>query len=191
MNIREVSQAFVSLGWTSHRDDVGDKYVLYELSDRIVQIIYRLRKYGDDRQLEIHRSISTRDFSRAVVAISCDKREYNTPLAVERCPISVIVPEVTEKEVRQVSAEALEWAKSINVEEALAEKTRLPTDAPGARPLWHLAALSLAGDVEKLKSYQASFEEGDRLGFVPYITKDYIDRAVAFAEEYVAEGDRV
>ena len=53
-------------------------------------------------------------------------------------------------------------------------------------PMRHLAALALAGDVAKLKSYQASFEAGDRLGFVPYITKDYIDRAVALAEKYAA-----
>jgi len=40
----------------------------------------------------------------------------------------------------------------------------------------------LLGDVAKLKSYQTSFVAGDRLGFVNYVTKDYIDRAVALAE---------
>ena len=49
----------------------------------------------------------------------------------------------------------------------------------GARPVWHLAALVVLGDLEKLKFYQASFEAGDRLGFVKYITKNYIDSAVA------------
>ena len=44
-------------------------------------------------------------------------------------------------------------------------------------------ALALLGDIAKLKSYQASFEGGDRLGFVPYVTKGYIDRAVSLAEE--------
>jgi hypothetical protein len=39
------------------------------------------------------------------------------------------------------------------------------------------------GDVERLKSYQASFEAGNRLCFVNYVTKDYIDRAVALAEQ--------
>ena len=137
--------------------------------------------------LRVSRAITTRDFSRSVLAIFRDKEKSNAMLATDRGPISIVVPDVTEKEVRQVAAETLEWAKSINVEEELMAKTRLPTDAPGARPLWHLAALSLVGDVEKLKSYRTSFEAGDRLGLVPYITKDYIGRAVAFAEEFAAK----
>lgn len=74
--------------------------------------------------------------------------------------------------------------------QALHDHAALPTDAPGARPIWHLAALALLGDVAKLKPYQASFEAGDRLGFVPYITKDYIDRAVTLAEELASSQGR-
>ena len=54
---------------------------------------------------------------------------------------------------------------------------------PGAAGVWQLAALALLGRTAKLKSYQASFAAGNRIGFVNYITKDYIDRAVALAEE--------
>lgn len=54
---------------------------------------------------------------------------------------------------------------------------------PGAAGVWQLAALALLGRTAKLKSYQASFAAGNRIGFVNYITKDYIDRAVALAEK--------
>ncbi len=50
-------------------------------------------------------------------------------------------------------------------------------------PLRHLAALAIAGDVERLNSYKNSFEKGDRLGFVPYITVDMIDRAILIAQK--------
>ncbi|MDN3719635.1 hypothetical protein QW131_11790 [Roseibium salinum] len=74
------------------------------------------------------------------------------------------------------------------MDKALRDHAALPTNAPGARPIWHLAALALLGDVAKLKFYQASFEAGDRLGFVNYVTKDYIDRTVSFAERLAARG---
>ncbi|MGX7950382.1 DUF6990 domain-containing protein [Oleidesulfovibrio alaskensis] len=75
------------------------------------------------------------------------------------------------------------WLSSLLLGRGLRHAT-LPTAAPGTRPIWHLAALVLPSDAAKLKFYQASFEAGDRLGFVPYITKDYIDRAMSLAGEY-------
>ena len=63
----------------------------------------------------------------------------------------------------------------------------MPTDAPGAQPLWHLGALAVLGDVKTLKAYQASFAADDRLGFVNYITKDYINRALALAEQHASD----
>ncbi|MFV9439627.1 DUF6990 domain-containing protein [Pseudomonas aeruginosa] len=48
-------------------------------------------------------------------------------------------------------------------------------------PLRHLAALAIAGDVSCLANSQFSFEQGDRLGFVPYITQDMIERALLIA----------
>jgi len=77
----------------------------------------------------------------------------------------------------------MSWAKKQDLSKALHDYALLPTDAPGARPIWHLAALAILKDVEKLKSYQDSFEAGDRLGFVPYVTKEYIERAVVLAKD--------
>ncbi|WP_440130662.1 DUF6990 domain-containing protein [Achromobacter pulmonis] len=43
---------------------------------------------------------------------------------------------------------------------------------------------TIAADVERLNSYKNSFEKGGRLGFVPYITVDIIDRAILIAQKY-------
>ena len=45
-------------------------------------------------------------------------------------------------------------------------------------PLYHLAALSILGDAERLNEYLIYFQNGNRLGFVPYITEDMIYRAL-------------
>jgi len=93
------------------------------------------------------------------------------------------VPVVTEENVRQATAEAVSWARELDLDKALREHAARPTNAPDTPPILRLAALALIGDVAKLKSYQASFEAGDRLGFVVYVTKDHIERTPALAEE--------
>lgn len=100
--------------------------------------------------------------------------------------LDIRAPEILEEHIRQGSDEAIAWAKVQDLDKALYDYAALPTDIPGIQPVLHLGALAVLGDVAKLRFYQASFEAGDRLGFVPYITKDYIDRALAFAERHAA-----
>ncbi|EEE35397.1 hypothetical protein RKLH11_4073 [Rhodobacteraceae bacterium KLH11] len=61
--------------------------------------------------------------------------------------------------MRQASDEAIAWAQGQDLDMALQDYAALPTDAPGARPIWHLGALAVLGDAARLQSYQASFEE--------------------------------
>jgi hypothetical protein len=147
----------------------------------MVDLVYVVRKYGQEQQLEVDITASTKAFSQACQAVdpgygSC------APLIRSREGLSYQVPVVTDEHVRQASEQAIAWAQEQDLAKALLDHAALPTNAPGAKPIWHLAALAVLGDVAKLKCYQASFAGGDRLGFVPYVTKDYIDRAVALAE---------
>lgn len=58
-----------------------------------------------------------------------------------------------------------------------------PTDSVGIVPAQHLAALALSKNFERLEFYLTSLQKGDRLGFVPYITEEYISRALEFARD--------
>lgn len=185
MKTKDVTPILKSLGWKAFTDEVGDKYALFELSDRIVSIIYGLSRLRDEQQLLVMRSTSTDAFSNACAKI-CPRDGTYTPLVIPWKNPHSRAPEISEEHVRQASDEAIAWAQEQDLDEALRDHAALPTNAPGARPVWHLAALALLGDVAKLKSYQASFEAGDRLGFVNYVTKDYIDRAVFLADDIVA-----
>ena len=181
MNTNETTQVLRALGWRAFIDDVGDKYTHFHLPDRTVQIIYGIRKSGMEQQLEATLSASTDAFSKACKAISPEHGSY-APLVRSIKGLRYQKPEIREEHVRLASDKAIAWGLQQDLDRALRDHAALPTDAPGARPIWHLAALILLGDMETLKLYQASFEAGDRLGFVPYVTKDYIDRAVALAE---------
>lgn len=182
MKTKEATQILAALGWSIHIDEVGDKAAHFALSDRIVDIIYGIRKFSQDEQFEATLSTSASTFSVACMGIRGGGGSY-TPLARAQKGLRIRASEILEGHIRQASEEAIAWAEAQDLDKALRDHAALPTNAPGARPIWHLAALALLGEVTKLKSYQASFAAGDRLGFVNYVTKDYIDRAVSLAEE--------
>lgn len=182
MKTKEATLILKSLGWKAFTDEVGDKYTHYHLVDRVVEIIYGVRKAPDHQEFESTLSLSTTAFSNACLAVDPGYGNY-APLICAWTDIHICAPEILEEHVQQASEEAIEWAHEQDLEKALRDHSDLPTDSPGARPIWHLAALALLGNVAKLKSYQVSFENGDRLGFVNYVTKDYIDRALALAEQ--------
>lgn len=183
MNMNEATLVLKLLGWSIHTDEVGDKVARFKLPDRVVSIIYGLDLILQGQKFGVILSLTTDAFSQACSEIR-GKHQSCYPLVRAWMRIDIRAPEILEDDVRQTSDEAITWAKNQDLDKALQEHSMLPTDAPGARPIWHLAALALSGDVAKLKTYQASFEAGDRLGFVPYVTKDFIDRAVALAEDH-------
>lgn len=180
MNTREVTKILKDIGWMAFTDEVGDRYTHFVLPDRTVQIIYGVRTFSDEQQLEATRSLTTDVFSGVCLEISGRGGKY-TPLARAWKGICIRAPEIMEEHVQQASDEAIAWAKDQDLDRALEKHAVLPTDAPGARPIWHLAALALLADVTKLKAYQSSFESGDHLGFAKYVAKDYIDRALIIA----------
>lgn len=180
MKTKDLTNNIRELYWTIHSDEVGDKSARYTLPDRIVRIIYFLDIIRDQQKLGAMLSVSNDQFSKICNQVGSDKRTY-TALVSAWTGIDIRAPEILPEHVQQASDQAIAWAKEQDLEKALREHAALPTDAPGIQPIWHLSALVLCGELEKLRYYQASFEAGDRLGFVPYITKDYIDRAVAAA----------
>ena len=187
MKTREVTKILKNLGWQAFTDEVGDKYTHYHLPDRIVEIIYGVSGYEDEQWLESTLSLTTAVFSSVCSVVDEGGGDYDPLIrACEGINIHA-APEILEEHVRQASEHAIRWAKAQDLEKALYEHAAMPTDAPGVQPVWHLGALAVLGDVKTLKAYQASFAAGDRLGFVNYITRDYIDRAVALAEQHASD----
>lgn len=185
MNTKDATILLKSTGWLVYKDEVGDRYTHFKLPDRTIQIVYGLRKWPDYQEFSSTLSLSSDAFSSACRHIQNDNSTY-TPLVRARKGLLFRAPEITKEHIQQAAQEAIEWAKEQDLYQALLNYAALPTDAPGARPIWHLAALALLANIAKLESYQSSFEAGDRLGFVPYISKDYIDRAVAIARQNAA-----
>ena len=185
MKITQAVKLLEAFGWLTFKDEVGDRCAHFKLPDRTVQIIFGLDRIGDEQKFGADLSLTTEAFSRACSDINPRYYAY-TPYIRAWNGLDVRAAEILEKHVRQASDEAIAWAQDQDLDKALQDHAALPTDAPGARPIRHLASLAMLGEVEKLRYYQSSFEAGNRLGFVNYVTKDYIDRAVALAEKLQA-----
>jgi len=166
MKTKEATEIIKLIGWKVYKDEVGDRGAYFILPDRIVGILYDVRKQLHDQKLSVVLSVST----ALIVAWNWE---------------GICAPEIKEEHIQQASREAINWAKEQNLHQALLEHAALPTSTAGTGPVLYLSSLALLRDIEKLKFYQSSFEAGSRLGFALYITKDFIERAVALAEKRI------
>lgn len=177
---------FVSImkqqGWTCKKDEVGDYFCIIAVGDIQIHVIPFIGKRADHFRVSLDPSISSREFSEAVGFI-CGKSGYYSPVILSNEPPKKLAS-LSAEDILQLADEAISWARSQSLEDGLTTYRGLPTNAKGAMPLRHLAALAIAGDVERLEGYKHCFAEGDRLGFVPYITVDMVDRAILIARKY-------
>lgn len=180
MTTSELIAILGGIGWVVDYDEVGDVFCFFDLGDRQVQIIPSIAKRSDHYRIGFMPSVSTKKFSNAGGVILGKEGMHHPIASMQEIPKKIANPAAGD--VIGMSDEVLSWAKNQNIEMALEIYRGISTDAKGAMPVRHLAALAIGGGIEKLLSYRDSFERGNRLGFPPYITKEIIDRAVLIAE---------
>lgn len=163
------------LGWKRQVDEVGDNFFWLDLGDRIVTVIPHIRKRHDYFQMSFMPSVTTSEFSEAASVLMNKNDVQHTPIAV-----MLEKPEKAssfgEGDIDALLVKIITWAKSEDVASGLDKYRALPTDCVGAKPMRHIAALALAGDVKKIEEYSFSFKAGNRLGFVPYITESMLGK---------------
>jgi hypothetical protein len=182
---KEVMPILETLGWKAGRDEVGDNFALIRRGDVQLRVIPFIGKRADHFRVAFMASVSTKTFSSAAEFIFGSKDDHE-PIIVTN-GVEEKVENFSANDVVALSEGTISWGFSQDIEAGLAAYRALQTDAKGAMPLRHLAALAIAGDLQTLSRYQRSFAHGDRLNFVPYITADLIDRALSLAQRLVEE----
>ncbi|KAF2406605.1 hypothetical protein SAMN04490179_4441 [Pseudomonas antarctica] len=180
MKEKDVVAILKEQGWTCGKDEVGDYFCVTDIGGVQLQIIPSVGKRSDHFRVLLMSSVSSTEFSDAVSFISGDRGSHAPIIVSNEAPEKLSV--FSTDDVVRLSEKAASWARSQNIDEGLKIYRELPTDVKGAMPLQHLAALAIAGDSGGLDEYKKSFEKGDRLGFVPYITSDMIGRALMIAQ---------
>lgn len=183
MNVKQVASSLTAIGWSVGRDNVGDFFAERDLGDRRIQMVFGIRKLSEETVLYCVLSVTTEVFSNACAEIYGDRsQKLGAPLVRAWRSPELRAKEIGEAEVKALSAAAWQWAVEQDLRQAIIDYSRLPTSAPGARPIWHLAALSILRDAERLEAYLTSMKAGDRLGFVNYVSVDMIARALKLAQ---------
>jgi hypothetical protein len=182
------------LGWWPGRDEVGDRNAEIRIGNFIVKGLLGRR---DTRLAGNPNGALIMGLSAWVtidaVSVAYTVINYPRKRIADHCIIcqtdgpSIKKPFITRDDVVKHSDEVVAWAKSCDIDAGLKTLRDLPTNSIGAMPARHLAALAEAGDVETLTRYRDSFASGDRLGFVPYITDEFITRALEFAMKRKAD----
>lgn len=190
MEKKDIERYLADWGWRIEKDEVGDKSAYLSLIDKEISIgwtlrgLYRRATHKTTYKLTLTPSISTKEFSKIFNNIHNKPPFYNfRHILTNLQHYSLEELEINVEHLQRLTDEAVAWAKAQDIENILNKHASLPTDTFGSNPLKLLTSLVLLGDVKKLKYFKDSFEKGERLGFVPYITKDYINRAYSAALE--------
>jgi hypothetical protein len=183
MNISGVRRVFKECNFMFKRDDAGDLWFCLKTPDFVLSVIPCIRRMEDGILFSPAYSVSSESFSRAVEYIYGENNE-NEPIIssfFEKASIEILKSEISKDDIKQVIKRLIDWAENADIDDGLKKYRELPTTAKGAYPLRHLAALAYNGDTAILQLYQNAFNNGDNLDFVPYITKEMIDRAVEWS----------
>lgn len=180
MNTKEVVETFRELGWIPKLN--VDRYAEREFGDRVAEVLFKFKSLGEYQKFEASYAIRCAEFTAAVKEVEGRRSEFNDMLKDNlKDTLSVMEPEITREHIETACANAIDWAMSVDIEERYNELCDLDPATPGAAGIWHLAALALKRHSDRLIHYQSRFEIGDNCGFVNFIGKDHIDRAVALA----------
>jgi hypothetical protein len=178
LNRNQIKNWLIEFGWKIEKDEIGDKFCTFELENCVLVAGLDFRKYGDMMRVLVTPSISTEEYTNVVNKIFGKKSQNGLmPIIIASYPfLQQII--YTYDDIKKLSNDLIIWAKAQSVEQGLRLYENLPTDSKGRMPLCHLASLAILGNVEKLAYYLNSFKKGDKLGFVPYITEEMIERAL-------------
>lgn len=179
MNERELCLILQKQGWICNTDEVGDVFCVFSVGNVLIQIIPKIGKRPDHFRVSTSPSVSSREFSEAAGFILGESRDF-VPIIVNRDPPEKL-DSVCYDDVLRISEKVISWASSQDLTAGLASYRELPTTVKGAMPLRHLAALAIARDIKRLEHYRQSFQKGDRLGFVSYVSLEMIGRAISIA----------
>ncbi|WP_227429339.1 DUF6990 domain-containing protein [Psychrobacter sp. I-STPA6b] len=189
MTKAELYNILIDNGWTIRKgiDDCAYK----QLSDRQIQLIPNIKKLIDKYKIIMIPGVSTKEFSKIAEYIRHNKKSRRI---VHSCIINSIFDGGIEQGIdvkvptRQIVEDYLQkietWAQQQDIEAGLQKYRELPTDSKGTYPVYHLASLAIAGQTTQLAEYLENFKQGNRMGFVPYIKQDYIERALEEAKKH-------
>ncbi len=191
MENTELIQQLTEFGWGTHHDDIGDEYPCLNIHGLIVVVSFFIERHIGYEYLSFRASISTKAICSAATYIHKPDNKVAEFYAIDTMD-EINSPHrsvILRSDLLNCADLIFRWANQVDIGSAIHKYASIETSSLGSAPLIHLAALAQSGDVETLTYYIKSFQCGVRLGFVPYITIQHIERALAFARKRQADSE--
>ncbi|MFL9711310.1 DUF6990 domain-containing protein [Methylobacillus sp. Pita1] len=179
---KELMHILREIGWKISKDEVGDSCCIYSLENCKILAIPSIKNLTSESILGCVAAITTNEFDKAI-SIIYGKNKKNIPIVSSRYKdFNYHKESITNDTIIKLSDDLISWGKQQDIEKGLWHYRSLPTDAKGAFPVRHLAALAIHGDSEKLSYYLENFKKGNRMNFVPYIKEEMIESALKLSK---------
>ncbi len=176
MQTKDVTEILKKHSWEPHRDEVGDTFAYYHLSDRIIRILYEVVDYGEDGgKLWLSVSLTTAayclagEYSRGEQS----RYKYDDMLISAEENFGVTAQNLSESHIEDALNKVIAWAQAQDIEQKLREEA-----------VNHSAvAKALLGDIDALRSDKPA-PQLHVPEFADYATIEWIDRLILFAQAY-------
>jgi hypothetical protein len=187
-NQTELAQAFADRGWRVTRDETSQPCGELRVGDRVLLAI--LTKRSPVFPFHVGGWVTTDALSVAYTVIFHPRKRVAESVPLVRSPEISIAREIaSDADIDGACAAWLAFAQEADLEAGMAVLLDKEARPLGSGNAMHLSALAATGGAEVLGRYAEAFAQGDRLGFVNYISAEHIAAALAFAQRRMAEPD--
>ncbi|WP_254474885.1 hypothetical protein [Bartonella sp. B1098] len=176
MQTKDVTEILKRLGWEPHRDEVGDTFAYYHLSDRIIRILYDVVDYGEDGgRLRLSVAFTTAAYCLAEEYDNGEQSryEYGDMLIYAEENFGVTAQNLSESHIEEALNKVVAWAQTQNIEQKLREEAADHS----------LVAKAVLGDIEAFRS-KNSTSKLSVPEFADYEMTTRKERLLLFAQAY-------
>lgn len=183
-NQNDLAQAFAARGWRVSGGNLAE----LRMDDRVLASFFGKR--SPRFPFNLAGWITNDAFSVAcTVILHPNKRNAESTPVVRSGRIDIEKEVASDEDVDRGCATLIDWASKADLDAGIAALLDKDANGLGIMPTYHLAALAATGGADVLQGYADAFAAGDRLGFVPYITADFVTAALDFAKRLRADPD--
>lgn len=174
----EVLQEFKKFGWKV-KTSGGEKIASKQDGDNLVEVVVQQFYLPNSVKLELSVSASSKEFCGICAKVAGRKEMHAT---ICQTYLEKPFADLSKIDIKSLSDEIEIWWGAQPIASSLKTMSQPPPET-GQAQLYHLAALAYLGDFNTLMEYQSVFSKGKRMGFVPMIKAEMIERALDIALE--------